>query len=147
MKKVLFVLPALAVMCLATSVHAENGSIDSDTLSAMGLSGVQEMSDSEATDVRGMGYQPLSSVLASGKSYASISSGPARPGTITYKAGSQDRFRSLGTYLAGGEHVSDALLVRTVERTTSVPGVGSLTRTRTFSLGIGAGGSASGYAF
>ena len=56
MKKVLSVLPMVAMLCFAVTVKADNGAIDNATLSAMGLGGVQVMSDSEAQSVRGQGY-------------------------------------------------------------------------------------------
>lgn len=147
MKNVLFVLPAVAIMCLAGSAQADNGAIDSATLSAMGLGDVQVMSESEAMEVRGMGYRGprprRSMALAFGISFAEI-------GTDGYlgggDAGTLDGFLSYGNNYAAGEHISEAVLSKETVETKSVGGVTFRTTTK-MTLGIGAGGSSSSIAF
>lgn len=150
MKNVLFVLPALAVMCLATSAQADSGAIDSATLSAMGLSGVQVVSDAEAMEVRGMGYShgKKSSAKAFGISYAYLETGGGRYRSSlgNGSAGTLDGFLAKGSHYAGGEHLSEAVISKETVETKSVGGIKFKT-TRKMTLGIGAGGSASSIAF
>ena len=146
MKKVMLVLPALAVMCLASSVQADQSAIDSATLSAMGLSGVQVVSDAEAKNVRGMGYRYGNyGVKTYGHSYANIST--RRGGNLRFETGTEDGFESRGRYLSGGQHASEAYVDYVKTETVDVPGAGSKTTTISRSLTIGAAGSASGYSF
>ncbi len=140
--KMMMILPALAMMCLVSSAQADNGAIDSATLSAMGLSNVQVMSDVEAQDVRGMGYAPprRSLALAFGVSFASINAGPASAGTL-------DGFLSYGNHVAKGQHESVAQISETKTKTKTILGVPAYSITKTRTLTIGAGGSSSSFAF
>ncbi len=86
---------------LAGSAHAEQGLPSQAMLSAMGLSGIQVMSDSEALTIRGLGYGGHSVAIAYGKSYANV-------GGYGAKAGSKDGFFAKGKYSAKGKHGSYA---------------------------------------
>ena len=76
MKKLLVCLPALALaIALTSNTQAEDGAVDSATLQAMGLGGMQVMSDSQAMNVRGKGFLTgltgqKSASIAFGASYA-----------------------------------------------------------------------------
>ena len=108
MKSVLTFAAACSMLALAGVAQADNGTPSQSTLDAMGLSGLQVMSDSEADSVRGFGYygySPKNSyVLAYGKSYAHVSGYGA-------KAGTKDAYYAEGTYYAKGRHGSRARIV------------------------------------
>lgn len=108
MKSVLTFALACSVLAMAGVAQADNGMPSQSTLNAMGLSGMQVMSDSEATGVRGLGYYAYSpkksSVIAYGKSYAYVSGHGA-------KAGTKDGYIAEGTYYAKGKHGSKAKIV------------------------------------
>ena len=149
MNKMILVVPALAMMCLVSSAQADNGAIDSATLSAMGLSNVQLMSDAEAQEVRGMGYRPRpkkhkSFALAFGVSYAHIGGGSHGGGG---SAGTVDGFLAFGNHVAKGDHSSIASIEKTETKTKTILGVPAYSITKTHKLTIGAGGSASSFAF
>lgn len=105
MKSVLTIAVACSMLALAGIAQADSGMPSQSTLDAMGLSGVQVMSDADALNVRGFGYYGYSpkksSVIAYGKSYAHVSGHGA-------KAGSRDGYYAEGTYYAGGKHGSYA---------------------------------------
>lgn len=145
--KMMMILPALAMMCLVSSVQADNGAIDSATLSAMGLSNVQVMTDAEAQDVRGMGYsvRPRRSLaLAFGVSYATIGGGSHGGGG---SAGTVDGFLAFGNHVAKGDHSSIASIETVKTETKTILGVPAYSITKTHKLTIGAGGSSSSFAF
>src|SRR3989338_8573036 len=56
-KSILSLLAAALVCVAASSVLANEGTIASGTLNDMGLSALQVMSDSQAMEIRGMGYE------------------------------------------------------------------------------------------
>lgn len=101
-------LVAVSMLALAGVAQAEDGRPSQSTLTAMGLSGMQVMSDSQALEVRGMGYyQPYNKkgvAIAYGKSYAHVSGKGA-------SAGSKDGFYAEGHHVAGGAHGSHAKIV------------------------------------
>ena len=106
MKKLLTVVAALAVMViLSASASASEGAISSATLKAMGLSGMQVMTDDAGMDVRGFGYQrgkgKKSLAIAFGASYAHV-------GGKGGSAGSVDGYLAVGKHFAGGAHGSVA---------------------------------------
>ena len=98
---------ASMLLALAGVAQADNGMPSQSTLRAMGLSGIQVMSDREASEIRGMGYyssrkHSKSVAIAFGISYASVG------GKHGGKAGSVDGFLAVGHHAAGGVHGSIA---------------------------------------
>ena len=98
---------AVLAASLASSVHAGEGLPSQSMLSAMGLSGIEVMSDADALDVRGFGYDPWhgygkkSVAIAYGHSYAKVS-------TYGAQASSEDGFYAKGRHKAAGAHGSYA---------------------------------------
>ena len=143
MKKMLVCMPALALaVVLSGSALAEDSAISSATLSDMGLGGIELMSDADAMAVRGHGY-----VMAGGKSNSSIniSLSLGGYGNLNFDTDTTDHFKAKGRYLAGGEHISESLFEGELSHTKEVSGVGSVTRSLKLTIGIGSGGSASGF--
>ena len=143
MKKLSVFVPALALaVMMSASALAENGAVSSTTLDAMGLSGMQVMSDEEAMAVRGRGF-----VSAYGDSSSSIrlglNFGPL--GQLQADTSTADGFYSDGRYLAGGSHQSESLFSGSLSESVEVSGVGTVTKTISLSIAIGSAGSASGY--
>jgi hypothetical protein len=103
MKQCLTVLLAASMLVAFVGIaQAENGMPSQSTLRAMGLSGMQVMSDREAMNVRGMGYSSHgSTAIAFGISYA-------HAGGYQASAGSLDGFFAKGNHFAGGAHGSIA---------------------------------------
>ena len=92
---------------------AEQGLPAAATLGDMGLSGLQVISDDEALDIRGFGYDPWHGygrhakhgmATAYGRSWAQIAYKGA-------SAGTEDGFAATGKHLAQGEHGSEAGIV------------------------------------
>ncbi len=106
-------LVAISMVTLAGVAQADQSRPSQSTLSAMGLSGMQVMSDSQALEVRGMGYyQPYNKkgvAIAYGKSYAHVQGKGA-------SAGSKDGFYAEGRHVAGGKHGSKAKIVIVVKK-------------------------------
>ncbi len=136
MKNLSVFLPAVALMvALSGSAMADNGAINSATLNAMGLAGIELMSDDAAMEIRGLGYKRGS--LAFGISYATTGGrrGPS--------AGTLDGYLAHGQFMAMGDHFSEAGTSKTKTDKLFVKGVlvkktvWSMTRT------VGAGGGAS----
>jgi hypothetical protein len=132
MKKLSIILPAVALMiALSGSAMADNGAISSAKLNAMGLGGIELMSDADAMQIRGQGFS-----LAFGISYATISGRGASAGTL-------DGYLAKGRFMAMGEHYSEAGTSMTETNKLFLKGklvkktVWTTTRT------IGAGGAAS----
>ncbi len=95
-------LAASLLVALGSVAQAEQGMPSQATLRAMGLSGMQVMSDYDAMSIRGMGYQKShSKAIAFGISYAKVSGHGA-------EAGSKDGFFAEGSHFAGGKHGSIA---------------------------------------
>jgi len=105
MKSVLTIAAACSMLAVAGIAQADSGMPSRSTLDAMGLSGLQAMSDYDALDVRGFGYYGYSpkksTVIAYGKSYAHVSGHGA-------KAGSHDGYYAEGKHHARGRHGSHA---------------------------------------
>jgi len=143
MKKLSVFVPALALaVMMSASAFAENGAVSDATMKAMGLSGMQVMSDQEAMAVRGRGF-----VSTYGNSYSSIginfNFGPF--GGLNFNTNTSNGFNADGKFLAGGTNISESVFNTSVSDTLDVPGVGSVTRTLSLSISIGSGGGASGY--
>ena len=149
MTKLLVTLPALAlVVALSGSALAENGAVSEATLQAMGLAGMQLMSDDAALAIRGKGYMPTMNgskpwSLAFGTSYANVGRvhlGEESIGGIG--AGTIDGFVAEGKYMASGEHFSEAGKVRTKSVELQVKGLPATLKITTHSLRVYAGGRA-----
>ena len=152
MTKLFVTLPALAlVVALSSSAVADNG-INNATLADMGLAGVQLMSDSEAMEVRGMGFngggwdmpkpsdkheKPWS--LAFGVSYAAVEGGNEHAGG---GAGTLDGFIAEGKFMAAGEHYSEAGLTKVESHELQVKGQPATLEIKTKSIKVFAGGFA-----
>ena len=133
MKKLSVFLPAVALLvALSGSAMADNGAISSAKLDAMGLSGIELMSDADAMQIRGQGFS-----LAFGISYATIS---GRGGA---SAGSLDGYLAKGKYMAMGEHYSEA--GTSVTKTNKLFLKGKLVKKTVWTMTrtVGAGGAAS----
>ncbi len=106
MKRCLIVVLAASMLVAFVGVaQAEHGMPSQATLRAMGLSGMQVMSDREAMGVRGMGYyssREKPKAIAFGISYAKVS------GHYGARAGTIDGFFAKGKYYAAGAHGSIA---------------------------------------
>jgi len=106
MKRCLFVVLAASMLVAFVGVaRAEHGMPSQATLRAMGLSGMQVMSDREAMGVRGMGYyssREKPKAIAFGISYAKVS------GHYGSRAGTVDVFFAKGKHYAAGAHGSIA---------------------------------------
>jgi len=91
---------SLLVVALASASQASaaNGLPSQATLEAMGLSGLNVMTDSEGLAIRGLGYTGAS---AYGKSWANVS-------THYASAGSVNGYNVKGKHLAGGRNESEA---------------------------------------
>jgi hypothetical protein len=138
MKNLSVFLPAVALMvALSGSAMADNGAINSATLNAMGLAGIELMSDDAAMEIRGLGYKRGS--LAFGISYATTGGrrGPS--------AGTLDGYLAHGKYMAMGDHYSEAGMTRTKTTKLFVKGrlVEKKVRIRSMTVGAGGGASAS----
>lgn len=143
MKKLLVCLPALAlVIALSCSAQAEDGAVDSATLQAMGLGGMQVMSDSQAMNVRGKGFlTPGSASIAFGASYAHIGEVSIQGlGIFGIGAGSIDGYLADGQYMAGGSHLSEAGGSFSIVEDFEVKGLPATKTTTTYTLRVYAGG-------
>ena len=107
MKSLLTLALGVCSLLALTGVAAAHDSTPSQaTLEAMGLSGIQSLSDREAMEVRGFGYyEPKSKsvAIAFGVSYAYVHGHGA-------KAATKDGYYSKGNYFATGKHHSYATL-------------------------------------
>jgi hypothetical protein len=145
---------AAVLVCLAGSARAEEG-ISADTLSAMGLSGLTVVSDSDALAIRGMGFRggnyskgckscgPRGKVSpysrATGSSFASLE---VKDGG----AHSENSYFAEGPYGASGDNYSEAGSVIVNTETVTIDGV-TKTVSTTCSTLIFAGGSSSAMSF
>ena len=111
MKRCLTVVLAASMLVAFVGVaQAGHGMPSQATLRAMGLSGMQVMSDREAMGVRGMGYYSSnksnksnkSTAIAFGISYAKVG------GHYDARAGTLDGFFAKGKHYASGKHGSIA---------------------------------------
>ena len=110
MKRCLIIVLAASMLVAFVGVaRAEHGMPSQATLRAMGLSGMQVMSDREAMNVRGMGYyssrkssRKKSTAIAFGISYAKVG------GHYGASAGTIDGFFAKGKHYAAGKHGSKA---------------------------------------
>ena len=150
MTKLFVTLPALAlVVALSSSAVADNG-INEATLADMGLAGIELMDDSEAMQVRGLGWdggkkmpkpskheKPWS--LAFGVSFATVEGGDQHSGA---GAGTLDGFIAEGKFMASGEHYSEAGLTKVESHELQVKGQPATLEIKTKSIKVFAGGFA-----
>jgi hypothetical protein len=104
MTKGIFTILAVVVFCVASNVAVANDSApNQDTLAAMGLSGMQVLSDSDALDIRGKGYfhKPASQVQIWGSSNANVSKWGG-------SAESKNGYKASGKHFAEGSNHSYA---------------------------------------
>ncbi|MCH8839585.1 MAG: hypothetical protein IH831_02695 [Planctomycetes bacterium] len=108
-RSLIVVLVASMVVAFVGVAQAEHGMPSQATLRAMGLSGMQVMSDREAMGVRGMGYyssrkssRKKSTAIAFGISYAKVG------GHYGASAGTIDGFFAKGKHFAAVKHGSKA---------------------------------------
>jgi hypothetical protein len=149
MSKTILSICAAALVCVAaSSVRADN--LSSDTLSAMGLSGLQVMSDSDAISIRGMGFvapkpkhKVSPSASAQGASFAFIGTG----GKILAGAGSVNSYSAKGKYEASGSNFSEAKLTKSFSKQVDFSDGTSSGITKTYSIHVQAGGFSSAKAF
>jgi hypothetical protein len=95
-------LAASLLVALGSVAQAAQGMPSQATLRAMGLSGMQVISDFDAMSIRGMGYQKShSKAIAFGISYAKVSGHGAEAGSI-------DGYYAEGKHFAAGKHGSIA---------------------------------------
>lgn len=145
---------AAVLVCFAVSARADEG-ISADTLSEMGLAGLNVVSDHDALAVRGMGFrgghfskgcshcgarakkQPWSAV--SGNSFATI-------GVEDGGAHSENAYAAEGPYGASGENYSEAASQITNIEIVDIDGVVK-TLTTTCITKVYAGGSSSAMSF
>ena len=159
MSKLIAVLPALALLiALAPSAQAENGLVSESSLQAMGLAGIQVMSDDDALAIRGKGFQggghhkpPKGKkgddkpwTIAFGVSYANVGGASLEGWEVSGTgAGSVDGFIAEGKYMAAGEHFSEAGKTYTKSHELQVKGAPATLEIHTKSIRVFAGGFAS----
>lgn len=135
MRILLSVCCAALMASAASTAAAHDGAIDNNTLAAMGLSGVQIVSDQEASSVRGNGF-----AIAAGGSFAFVGSHHAA-------AGSANGYLAAGHHFAGG--VNGSVAGKTVTRTRVVRGPRGPVRSvrTTHSVKVYAGGFSAAASF
>lgn len=143
-----------ALVCLAGSARADEG-ISTSTLSAMGLSGMTVMSDSDALAVRGMGFRGgnhskgCSTCGARGKVSPYSKAFGNSFATIDIQDGgahSENGYFAEGPYGASGENYSEAASQVTNIEIVDIDGVVK-TLTTTCITKVYAGGSSSAMSF
>ncbi len=139
MRKSIVLSACLAVCFVVGQAHAADGVIPSNTLDAMGLSGVKVVSDSTAAEVRGMGYLPIS--IAAGGSFAVV--GDHHSGAA---AGSVNGYFAAGKYAASGANFSEAGLTKVHSKSIDIGGVVK-TVTTIKSISVYAGGYSSAMSY
>lgn len=137
MKKNLALSICVAAISMAGQAHAAEGVVPAATLEAMGLGGATVVSDTAASEVRGMGYLPIS--IAAGGSFAGVGSHHAA-------AGSANGYLAAGKYAASGENFSEAGLTKTSTKVINIGGVRKSIKT-TKSIRVYAGGYSSSMSF
>ena len=154
MSKVFYSMMAAALVCVAVSnANAANG-ISADTLSAMGLSGMTVMSDTDAMAVRGMGFPGCStcdrtepSTRAFGNSFATMNLANC-PDCVAIDgtSHSENGYVAEGPYYSAGTNFSEAGAVHTTIESIDIGGVVT-TLTKSTSARVFAGGFSTARAF
>jgi len=161
MNNALLSLLAAALVCVAGTNAVASDEISTATLSSMGLSGLQVMTDSQALEVRGMGYVGSRNsyrnrhdnhkkqaekpwAAANGKSWASVE-------IDGYKeeagAGSHNSYAAEGKYFAGGQNYSEAALSTTDVIRVDYPDGTFSAETKIRAISVSAGGFSNASAF
>lgn len=143
-----------AVVLCPAFAWAEQGLPNEDTLKAMGLSGIEVMSDEDAMAVRGMGYRGMdryraqvkkySSASASGHSWAKIK---IDGHVVDADAGTRNRYDADGKYYASGVNYSKASKTITETRRVSHGYGRPFVEVKTYKLTVEAFGYSSAKAF
>lgn len=100
MRKGFFCCVTTVCCFVATSALANDGRVSDDTLSAMGLSGLDVISDADASSIRGMGYFHVPKRPK--KSHAS-----AWGNSMAYFHGHGGKAIAKNGYKAGGKHFAE----------------------------------------
>jgi len=145
MKKLSVYMSAVALMiALSGSAMAETSTINTATLKAMGLAGIELLSDSDALEIRGFGYTPRPPrhskpwSMAYGNSHATTGGRKGGP-----SAGSRNGFKAVGKYMAMGDNYSEASTTTIKVDTKFVKGKPATKKVWRMTHTVGAGGSAS----
>jgi len=163
MSKALLSLLAAALVCVAGTNAVASDEISTTTLSSMGLSGLQVMTDSQALEVRGMGYMGSRNsyrnrhddhkkkaekpwAAANGKSWASVELG-GRHSSEEAGAGSRNSYAAEGKYFAGGQNYSEAALSTTDVLRVDYPDGTFSAETKIRAISVSAGGFSNASAF
>ncbi|MEM8864034.1 MAG: hypothetical protein AAGF31_00625 [Planctomycetota bacterium] len=128
------------VLGVCAAVLAAAGQADAmpvSTLQAMGLGGATVVSDTEAAEVRGMGFLPIS--IAAGGSFAGVGHDKGSAGTV-------NGYLAAGKYAASGENFSEAGFTKSHTKKVNIGGV-KKSVTTTKSLRVYAGGYSSSMSF
>jgi hypothetical protein len=163
MNKVILSTLVAALVCVASAAQAETG-ISSKTLSAMGLSGISIMSDSDALAVRGKGFEGGSNdhfrlckdcgprgkaspaSAAFGNSFATINLETCSDCIPTGSAHSENGYLAFGPYAASGTNYSEAGATFSKSEIVDIDGVIKSVTTVT-SAKVWAGGNSSAMSF
>ena len=146
MSKAILLTAASVIVCLAMS-RAQADTPSANTLSQMGLSSLQVMSDSDAMEIRGMGFRPRRPVRrphheSKGPSSSAWGNSEASIEGHTAEAETENGYRAYGKYGAAGSNFSEATKVWTeVDVVTGPDGI--ITHSVTKSIHVEAGGSSS----
>ena len=154
MTKFFATLPAFAlVVALSSSAVAQNGLPSNAALEAMGLSGIQILSDSDAMAIRGMGYQPPHNPhdggkdkpwsAASGLSYANVGDAGVHGDSVSGTgAGTIDYAAAEGKFMAEVSHGSEAIKTWTETHSLEIKGSPGTVNTTSTTIRVFSGGFA-----
>jgi hypothetical protein len=162
MSKAILSLLAAALVCAAGTSALASDEISTSTLSSMGLSGMQVMTDGQALAVRGMGFmggrngymsrrddhkQEASKpwAKADGKSWASVDLDGQH--SEDAGAGSHNSYAAEGKYEASGENFSEATLSKTDSTIVGYTDGTYSSETMVHTIHVEAGGFSSAKAF
>ncbi len=152
MNKVILSALVAALVCVGGSVaFADNGTPSSSSLSEMGLSGLEVMSDGDALAIRGKGYngyrvRPYRPSGASKPWSAAYGNSWANVGHRGAGAGTTNGYAAEGKYAASGENFSEAGKTTTKTKIVDINGsVKSITKIN--SVYVFAGGFSSSMSF
>lgn len=163
MSKAILSLLAAAIVCVA-GLNAQADTISTSTLDDMGLSALTVMTDSQALEVRGMGFMGSHNnyksrrndhksqkaekpwAKAEGKSWANVELG-GKHSSESADAGTRNSYAAEGRYEASGSNFSEATLAVTdIETVNYSDGTTSSLKT-THKIHVEAGGFSAAKAF
>jgi hypothetical protein len=158
MSKVILSMLAAALVCVAAgNAKAANG-ISAETLSAMGLSSMTVMSDSEGMAIRGKGFsghsvgcsqcdRGITAARAFGNSFATMDiEGCPDCVPIGGSSHSENGYLAVGPYYAAGTNFSEAGATFTTVESVDIGGVANVL-TKTTTARVFAGGFSTASAF